>query len=330
MKNSTKGVGIVAQKILLFCDPGIDDSLAIIYALLNPSIQLVGIVTSYGNVNQEQATQNVAYLLDLANRNNIVLIGGAKGPLSGEYTPFYPEIHGEEGLGPIRPPEKIQGELLNFDTVFKIIEQYGDDLLIVDVGRMTSLAIAFNLAGADILNTVKGFYLMGGAFLVPGNVTPGAEANFYGDPMAAKIVTASVDNGVVYPLNVTNKAIIPPNVIDKIIATNNNPFQPLMKAIFDYYFEAYKKLVPGIQGSPLHDVLTLFAITTPQAFKYVERKIFIGETDDALRGVSIADFRPKPQEEPAENQVAIALELDYQLFLDDFIKVMTSKLPIIE
>ncbi|WP_078381266.1 nucleoside hydrolase [Sutcliffiella halmapala] len=320
----------MAQKVLLFCDPGIDDSLAIIYALLNPAIQLVGIVTSYGNVNQEQATQNVAYLLELAKRDNVVLIGGAKSPLSGEFTPFYPEIHGEEGLGPIRPPEMIKEELLNFDTVFNLIEEYGPELLIVDVGRMTSLAIAFNLAGPEIMNTVQGFYLMGGAFLVPGNVTAGAEANFYGDPLAAEIVTTKVERGVIYPLNVTNDAIVTPTIIDEIVATENNPFQPLMKAIFDYYYEAYQKLVPGIQGSPLHDVLTLFAITNPQAFKYIEKKVFIGLTEETLRGVSIADFRPRAEEEPEEQTVAIALELDYQEFIADFINVMTNKLPIIE
>lgn len=315
------------QKVLLFCDPGIDDSLAIIYAILNPEIELVGIVTSYGNINQEQATQNVAYLLELANRNNVVLIGGAKGPLSGEFTSFYPEIHGEEGLGPIRPPAAIKGELLNFDTIFNIIEKYGKELLIVDIGRNTSLALAFNLAGEEIMNSVKGYYLMGGAFLVPGNVTAGAEANFYGDQLAAGIVTSKVKNGVVYPLNVTNHAIITSEIINNIVATKNNPYQPLMKSIFDYYFKAYQKLVPGISGSPLHDVLTLFAISVPEAFKYVERKIFIGTNENDLRGVSIADFRPKPEIKPGENRLAIAMELDTRPFIDDFIRVMTNKLP---
>jgi len=315
------------QKVLLFCDPGIDDSLAIIYGILSPKIELVGIVTSYGNVNQEQASQNVAYLLELANRNNVVLIGGAKGPLSGEFTPFYPEIHGEEGLGPIRPPATIKGELLNFDTIFKIIEEYGQELLIVDVGRSTSLALAFNLAGEEIMNSVKGYYLMGGAFLVPGNVTAGAEANFYGDQLAADIVTSKVKNGVVYPLNVTNDSIITPEIINNIVATENNPYQPLMKSIFDYYFEAYQNLVPGIKGSPLHDVLTLFAISTPEAFKYVERKIFIGTGENDLRGVSIADFRPKPDIKPGENKVAIAMEVDTKPFIEDFIQVMTNILP---
>ncbi|MCG1020278.1 nucleoside hydrolase [Sutcliffiella horikoshii] len=312
------------QKVLLYCDPGIDDSLAIIYALLNPEIELVAIVTSYGNVDQEQATQNVAYLLELADRKDVILIGGAKTPLSGEFTPYYPEIHGEQGLGPIKPPPTIKGELLNFDAIFKVIEEYGEELIIVDVGRATSLAISFNLAGEETMNTVKGFYLMGGAFLTPGNVTAGAEANFYGDPIAASIVLEKAKQGVLYPLNVTNEAIITPEMIDQIMQGENNPFQALVKAIFDYYFEAYQELVPGIEGSPLHDVMTLFAVTTPQAFKYVEKVVTVGLDEGNLRGVSIADFRPKPDEEG--NKLTIALEVDYTSFSDDFVKVMSNSL----
>ncbi|ART75978.1 nucleoside hydrolase [Sutcliffiella horikoshii] len=310
------------QKILLYCDPGIDDSLAIIYALLNPELELVGIVTSYGNVDQEQATQNVAYLLELGGKKDIVLIGGAKTPLSGEFTPYYPEIHGEEGLGPINPPDTIKGELLNFDAIFKLIEEYGEELIIVDVGRSTSLAISFNLAGAETMNAIKGFYLMGGAFLTPGNVTAGAEANFYGDPIAAGIVMEKVKNGVLYPLNVTKEAIITPEMIDDIISEENNPYQSLIKEIFDYYFEAYQKLIPGIEGSPLHDVMTLFAVTTPQAFKYVEKEVNVGLDEGNLRGVSIADFRPRPDEKG--NKVTIALEVNAEEFAKNFVKVMSS------
>lgn len=310
---------------MLFCDPGIDDSLAIIYSLLNPELELVAVVTSYGNVRQKQATQNVAYLLELANRKGVLLIGGAKTPLSGEFSPFYPEIHGEQGLGPIRPPATIKGELLNFDAIFQVIERYGEDLVIVDVGRATSLAIAFNLGGEELVNRVKGFFLMGGAFLIPGNVTAGAEANFYGDPLAAEVVMATVKNGILYPLNVTNDAIITPEMIEQITSEHNNPYQPLMREIFDYYFKAYQKLVPGIEGGPLHDVMTLFAVTMPQAFKYVEKVVKVGQDQGNLRGVSMADFRPKPDEEG--NTLTIALEFDNGAFTENFMEVMTSSLP---
>ncbi|WP_420482323.1 nucleoside hydrolase, partial [Bacillus pseudomycoides] len=85
------------KKVLFLGDPGIDDSLAIMYGLLHPEIEIVGIVTGYGNVTQEQATSNAAYLMQLAGREDIPIINGAKMPLSGEFITYYPEIHGAEG-----------------------------------------------------------------------------------------------------------------------------------------------------------------------------------------------------------------------------------------
>ena len=87
------------KNIILFADPGIDDSIAIMYALLNPDIKVLGIVSSYGNVRKEQATDNIAYLLKLAGRTDVPIIGGSNTPSSGEIPTYYPEIHGQERLG---------------------------------------------------------------------------------------------------------------------------------------------------------------------------------------------------------------------------------------
>ncbi|HAQ08061.1 MAG TPA: nucleoside hydrolase, partial [Bacillus bacterium] len=194
------------KKIILFADPGIDDSIAIIYALLNPKIKVIAIVSSFGNVTKEQATDNIAYLLKLAGKTNIPIIGGANIPSSGEIPQYYPEIHGEEGLGPIRPPEDVTGELTNFSELYNIIKA-NKDITIVDVGRNTSLA-ALYLLGKEIADEIREFYIMGGAFLVPGNVTPSAEANFHGDPVATQVVVSNLNNINIIPLNVTNRAII--------------------------------------------------------------------------------------------------------------------------
>lgn len=123
---------IIMKKVLLFADPGIDNSLAIIYALLHQEIELMGIVTSYGNVSKEQSTANAAYLLQLAKRGDIPVFEGAAFPLSGEISAYYPEIHGEEGLGPIRPPENISGNYKPFSYVFELVEQNINDIIIVD------------------------------------------------------------------------------------------------------------------------------------------------------------------------------------------------------
>ncbi len=110
------------------------------------------------------AAHNAAYILQLANRQDIPVISGATKPLTEEITTYYPEIHGAEGLGPIHVPENILSiPIYNFGSIAAILIKYGKDLTIVDVGRSTSLAIAFNLWN-DLMLNVKGIYFMGGIF----------------------------------------------------------------------------------------------------------------------------------------------------------------------
>ncbi|TLS35368.1 nucleoside hydrolase [Pseudalkalibacillus caeni] len=311
------------MKVLLFSDPGIDETVAILYALLHPFIEVVGIVTGYGNVTREQAIRNGRYLLTLTGNEDIPLIAGAEGPLTGETAPYYPAIHGPEGLGPINPPESISAEFVNFDEVFKIIDQFQDDLVIVTLGRLTDLAIAF-LLGEKSLKEVKAFYIMGGAFLVPGNVTAVAEANFHGDPLAADIVMEKATNVYVIPLNVTTQALITPSIIQTVYKSQQNEFGKLLVEVFDYYMKAYKKLVPGINGAYFHDLLTVSALGNPSLLGYVERNVRVDHGTGLARGQSIADFRPKPELSSSEKREQIALQLDYQSFVYDFIRIMTG------
>ncbi|MBT2689650.1 nucleoside hydrolase [Bacillus sp. ISL-47] len=307
------------KNIILFADPGIDDSIAIIYALLNPKINILAIVSSYGNVTKEQATDNIAYLLKLAGRTDIPIIGGANIPSSGETPRFYPEIHGEEGLGPIRPPEEVKGELTNFSELYNIIRE-NQDITVVDVGRNTSLASLFQL-GENISDSIKEFFIMGGAFMVPGNVTPSAEANFYGDPIASQLVLTNLDHVYVVPLNVTNRAIITMEHIKMIQEITDNPVIEIMDEVMEFYIEAYKKLIPGINGAPLHDVLTLFLMVNPDMGRTIRREVNILTSNDG-KGTSIADLRVSSK--PSDKNINIFLDFNYQEFLEDFISVMSS------
>src|SRR5690625_690836 len=156
----------------------------------------------------------------------------------GEPLQSFPEIHVEYRLGPIIPPEEyLNGDVLeNFFEVVKLIYD-NDDLIIVNIGRLTSLATLF-LLYPQLMQKIKAYYMMGGAFWVPGNITAVSEANFYGDPVAAKIVLSMADNVSIIPLNVTEHAIVTPemiNYIDEVQELN------LVKPIFDYYYSFYKK-----------------------------------------------------------------------------------------
>src|SRR5699024_635679 len=139
-------------------------------------------------------------------------------------------------LGRLHPPV-VTNESVNenFYEVVEIIEKYGDELIIVNIGRLTSLATMFILY-QNLMNKVKAYYLMGGAFWVPGNATAVSEANFYADPNAANIVLTYANNVTIIPLNVTEQAIVTPEMVNYI---DERGQVELVKPLLDYYYDFY-------------------------------------------------------------------------------------------
>lgn len=322
----------MTKKVLLFGDVGIDDTVALIYAYFNTAIDIVGIVADYGNISRQNALKNIRYVKSLfpsEKVKKINVIAGAHIPMTGELPKYVPEIHGEYGLGPIIPPKTLQDEISdNFFEVVEIIKKYKEDLIIVNIGRLTSLASLFILY-ESLMNYVKAYYIMGGAFWVPGNITAVSEANFYGDPAAAQVVLSNAKNVKIIPLNATNQAIVTPKMVNYIDQVGK---VPLIKVLLDYYYEFYKKRNPSIQGSPLHDVLTLMAVIHPDMLTYQSHPVYIVQDVAGItRGQSIADIRPYVDLKSDSQGDAvvggevheIAFELNYATFYYDFMSVMT-------
>lgn len=312
----------MAKKVLLFGDIGIDDTVALIYSHFNDEIDIVGVVADYGNVSREDAMSNIRYLFNLFNfPNNIPVISGAEMPLTAEIPTYYPEIHGVHGLGPI-VPDDFEFVVENFLEIVNIIKMYKDELIIVNIGRLTSLATLFILY-KELMGNVKEFYIMGGAFGVPGNVTPVAEANFHADPVAVKIVLSYANNVTIIPLNATQKAIVTPEMVDYIDHFGKTA---IFKSLMDFYTEFYQERDPTLQGSPVHDALTLMAVIHPEMFTFNSHPIEIGQQLEGItRGQSIADIRPADQLYDNEKNHRIAFDLDYETFFHNFLSVMTGK-----
>ncbi|WP_442594227.1 nucleoside hydrolase [Neobacillus sp. D3-1R] len=316
------------KNVLFFSDFGVDDNVAIIYSFFTEEINIVGVVADYGNVSKQDAVRNAEYIQKLTGRKDISVFGGAEIPLTGESPTYYPEVHGLEGFGPFIPDLELTDQFENFEGIKGLIEKYKNDIIIVNVGRLSSLATAFILFPST-MKLVKEFYIMGGAFLTPGNVTPVTEANFFGDPYAANIVINFAPKKLhIVPLDITKSAIVTPALVEKLnkhYEATKNKVGLLVKPMVDYYFKFYKTTDPNISGSPLHDVLTLWAITTNAKISYTEAPTKIIVNTGNAFGQSIADFRETP------NKVdwpihKIALQFDYQSFIQDFYKSMTNDL----
>lgn len=313
----------MAKKVLLFGDIGIDDTVALIYASLSDEVEIVGIVADYGNVSREDAVTNIHYLTKLFNYPSVIpVIRGAEVPLTGEQPTFYPEIHGEHGLGPIIPNDDGQLKIENFLEIVKIIETYKNDLVIVNIGRLTSLATMFILY-RELMNNIEAYYIMGGAFWIPGNVTTVAEANFHGDPIAVNIVLTYASNVTIVPLNATRKAIVTPEMVKYIDQFGKTKIlQPLM----DYYTRFYKERDPSLPGAPVHDVVTLIAAIHPEMFTFGSYPVsIIDELNGPARGQSIAKEPTNNQHNNGSKVHRIAFDLDYDVFFYNFLSIMTGQ-----
>lgn len=314
------------KKIILFADTGIDDTITLTYALKHPEIDLIGVVSGYGNIDREKTFRNVEYLLELAGRTDIPVIAGATRPLSGEDPVFFPEIHGREGLGPIDPPipEERYANRSNFSKLFDLIKKNRHEVIIVNVGRCTSLATAHYLS-PEVMEDVKETYVMGGAFLEPGNATEVAEANFYGDPIAADYICQNVINLTLVPLDVTRDAILTPRVVNFIDKRSDAPLEEIIKPILDFYYEAYQQLEPGIPGSPLHDLAALMAaLDIGGLYEYRKREVRVEDEGDLTYGESIADFRPGSGNCFGPKCTRIALDINQHVFVSNVLEILTN------
>ncbi|GLC89089.1 nucleoside hydrolase [Lysinibacillus piscis] len=312
----------MTKKVLLFGDIGIDDTIALIYARLHPTIEIVGLVADYGNVSREDAVANIYYVMRLFDfPKGIPVILGAEVPLTGEQPTYYPEIHGERGLGPIIPNKEHEVTIENFFEIVKIIERYKDELIIVNIGRLTSLATMFILYN-DLMKNIKEYYIMGGAFWMPGNVTSVAEANFYGDPIAVNIVLTYANNVTIIPLNATQKAIVTPSMVNYIDSFGKTK---ILKPLMDYYTRFYQERDPSLVGSPVHDVLTLMATLYPDILLFKSYPVTIVDMlEGPTRGQSIAETSHYEKQQPDVKTHRIAFDIYYEKFFRYFLTTMTG------
>ncbi len=180
------------KKMILDLDTGIDDAMAIAYAVADPTVDLIGIIGSYGNVYVEDGVQNSLKILELLGATDVPVYQGLAHSSESDHfdrMPVSAQIHGNNGIGevdlpaPKRPAET--GDAIDF--FIKMVKKYGKDLILVPTGPLTNLDAAIKKA-PEIVDEIGNITLMGGAVTVPGNVTNVAEANIQQDASAANNV----------------------------------------------------------------------------------------------------------------------------------------------
>ncbi len=258
------------RKVIFDTDPGVDDAMALYYALAHPGIELVGITTTFGNVFVEQATANALYLCMLAGRRIAVAQGVAR-PLRKQAEPPPDFIHGADGLGnlPHRLPIVQQADARTAaQFIVETARRYPGQITLVAVGPLGNLAAALQL-DPELPKLVREVILMGGTVIESGNVSPVAEANIWNDPHAADIVFTAGWPLTMVGLDVTHQVILPLTLFRRVADHHRHrATDALLHAVKFYsaFYSQHDPLVGQINGCYGHDVLAFVVLTHPELF----------------------------------------------------------------
>lgn len=254
---------MVKTKIILDCDPGHDDAVAIILAGKNPKIDLLGITIVSGNQTLDKTVRNALNVTQHLGID-VPVYGGCSEPMVRKKV-VAGDIHGESGLdGPVFPPLERKAEpehAVNF--IIKTLMESEGDITVVTTGPMTNLAMAMRME-PNIVPKIKQIVLMGGA-IANGNVSPAAEFNIMADAEAAYVCFTSGRPMTMVGLDVTRKVLCYPEIVERMGRIGNRASK-LFVDLMGHFCKTQKEVF-GWEGGPLHDPVTLAYLIDPSVLK---------------------------------------------------------------
>ncbi|MFZ4480233.1 MAG: nucleoside hydrolase [Rhodoferax sp.] len=267
------------HKVIYDTDPGVDDAMALYFALAHPAIDLIGIGTTFGNVTVGQAALNALYLTTIAGRNIPVTTGIAK-PLRLPMQTPPAHIHGIDGLGNLPDRLPVRRRLDPRSSARFIVDMaraQPGEISVVAVGPLGNLSLALDLE-PDLPRLLRQVIVMGGTLTEPGNVSPVAEANIWCDPHAAADVFNAGWKVTMVGLDVTHRVILPLSLFEKFAARHQHPATDTLLHAVRFYADFYSQRHPrvaAIRGCFGHDLLAFIYLVNPELFSTRSGRISI-------------------------------------------------------
>lgn len=309
---------MATSKLILDLDTGIDDAMALAFAVASPEADLIGIISSYGNVVVEQAAKNSLNLLDLVGANDVpVFLGEPHSKVTDHFDvmPISAQIHGKNGIGEVEITEspRAVADQSAVDFIIEAAHKYGKDLILVPTGPLTNLAAAIEKA-PEIVDKIGKVVLMGGALTVPGNVTDAAEANINQDAVSANEVFTAGLNLTMVGLDVTLRTLLTRKET-KQWRDLGTPAGVAFADIVDYYIKAYEITSPGLDGCALHDPLAVGVALMPDLVQTLWLNMIV-ETEGSAWGRTTGDSNRL--NDPTTDQASINVDADrfLKIFMD--------------
>lgn len=271
-------------RVIIDADPGVDDAFALMLALRSPELNVEAVTAVAGNLPLSITLPNALRLIEICDRTDIPVAGGASAPLIRRQVTAV-GAHGENGLGGAEFPEPKIAAVKEHaaDLISRIVMQHPGEVTLIGIGPLTNIAIA--LRGDPALSkSIKSILLMGGS-LSGGNVTPSAEFNFYVDPEAASIVFNSGVPITMVGLDVTRKVELTEPYIRQLEAGKNKPSRAAAR-IARAIMATYQR--QGQRGGPhLHDPLAVSALIQPDILTFEDYRVQIETTGVLTAGESV-------------------------------------------
>jgi len=315
--------------LLIDTDPGIDDALALLLALGSPEVSVEAISTVAGNVTVDVATANALRILEVARPpRRPRLARGAAAPLARPLVTAG-HVHGEDGLGNIRgllepdgrprypdPPPMVE-MLDGADLILETAGRFRGALVIVALGPLTNLALALQRDRRRLAGAAR-VVVMGGAVAVPGNVSPGAEFNFFVDPEAAAAVFQAGLPLELVPLDVTRQVVLRRADLETRLSSPPAPAEQFLLDFTAHGFDFATARDDG--GIVLHDPLAVGVALDPSLVGLEALHVEVESEGRVARGLSLADRRPIPMASRLPVNCRVAMSVDAPRFLALFLE----------
>jgi inosine-uridine nucleoside N-ribohydrolase len=303
----------LAERILLDCDPGHDDAIALLLALASPEVELVGVTTVAGNQTLQKTTANAIRVLDFVGRDDIPVAVGAERPLLRE--PFVAKyVHGETGLdGPELPPpqrDPVGQHAVDF------LAKHVPGATLVAVGPLTNVALLLESHPEARPDRIV---LMGGSIGL-GNVTPAAEFNIWADPEAASRVFRSGLDVTMIGLDVTHQALLRDEHVEHL--RGSGPTGRMVAELYDFFHQFHAKTY-GFTGSPIHDAVALAHVFQSDLVETEHRHVAIECDSELTRGRTVVDLWRRTAN-PPNAHVGVSVDGDA------FVALLLERLPTLD
>ncbi|MGH3096819.1 MAG: nucleoside hydrolase [Streptosporangiales bacterium] len=276
----------MTAKILIDCDPGIDDALAIALAAGASELDIVGITTVAGNVTLDKTTANALQVCDYLGLSDVPIVAGSATPLLRNLV-VADDVHGESGLGGVALPQPqrrhMQGHAADF--IAETVRSAPGEITLVAIGPLTNIALAVR-RDPEIVRLVREFVIMGGAATVPGNLTPAAEFNIAVDPEAAAIAFDAGWTTTMVGLDVTRKARADAAAMERM-----RGYGPLSDDLLVPCLEFYTgHPAHSAEGPAVHDACAVAYVARPELLECHDARVEVETTGRLTYGMTVTDL----------------------------------------